>query len=41
MAEAPVRSMLDLEGPATLAVIILVISAIWRRLTKDPEEDDP
>jgi Na+-transporting methylmalonyl-CoA/oxaloacetate decarboxylase gamma subunit len=35
------RSMLVLEGLAILAVIVLLISAIWQRLAKEPEEDDP
>ena len=41
MVEAPMKSMLVVEGLAILAVIILLISAVWQRLTKDPEEDDP
>jgi len=41
MVEAPMRSMLVLEGLAILAVIVLLISANWQWLTKEPEEDDP
>ena len=37
--EAPMNTMLVLDGLAILAVVVLVIGAKWQRLTTDPEED--